>query len=141
MKLPPGLAMRIAFALGSAPAPHEHPQGLLARLRPHRAKFLAEAARILAIPAPVGILARLESGLRATLPNAFATKPPAKPVAAPQASQAMTTPPKWTTPPRASLAPPATPAQKDTRMTRKEFDQLTPKARGEYMRGGGRLKD
>ena len=132
--------MRLAYALASPPDRHEVPNGLLSRLRPHRAAFMAEAARILSIPAPIGILARLESGIRATLPSAFAAKPPAKPVAAPQASQAMTAPPKWTTPPRAPQAP-AKQAAPDLRMRRVEFDKLTPQARGEYMRGGGRLKD
>ena len=133
--------MRLAHALATPPGPHEAPDGLLSRLRPHRAQFLADAARILSIPAPIGILARLESGIRATLPAAFATKPPSKPVAAPQASQAMTAPPKWTTPAQAPQALPRQAAPIDPRMERKAFDRLSPEARGKFMREGGRLRD
>ena len=129
--------MRMAYILASPPDRHEVPGGMLSRLRRHRGAFLAEAARILAIPAPVGLLARLESGIRGTLPAACATKPPSKPPAAP----AMSTPPTWTTPPRATQAPPKQAAPIDSRMKRAEFDRLNPEARGQYLKAGGLLKD
>ena len=133
--------MRIAYILASPPDRHEVPGGLLSRLRRHRGAFLAEAARILAIPAPVGLLARLESGIRGTLPAAIAAKPPARPVAAPKPAQGVTAPAPKPSAPAAPQAAPQQAAPIDPRMQRAQFDRLSPEARGRFMRAGGRLRD
>ena len=139
--LPLGLATRIAFALASPPDLHEVPGGLIAKLRRHRGAFMAEAARIMALPQPIGLLARLENGLRATLPAAIAAKPPAKPVAAPKPAQGVTAPAPKPSAPAAPQAAPQQAAPIDPRMQRAQFDRLSPEARGRFMRAGGRLRD
>ena len=140
-KFPVGLALRLAHYLGSPPGPHEVPDGLLSRLRPRRSKFMAEAARILAIPQPIGLLARLETTLRHRLPAALALKAPAKPVAAPKPAQGVTAPAPKPSAPAAPQAAPQQAAPIDPRMQRAQFDRLSPEARGRFMRAGGRLRD